>query len=119
MATSNIEDLQRARTALTKFLTLMHKGEYGEATKYYGGSYDVLQNWNPPVDKNDHAALLEAGCKYQLGCFAVRRVTSEKQLSQDTFALTVEFTDTDGDLYVRGPLPGDRFLVQDLPPMGP
>ncbi|MHB8842370.1 MAG: hypothetical protein ACYC56_11405 [Candidatus Aquicultor sp.] len=137
MPNSNEEDLQRARAALSKFFTLLHEGAYGEATKYYGGSYEVLQNWNPPVNKNDHAALLEAGCKSQLGCFLVRKIIREKQLSQDTFGFAVELTASDGDLYVRGPLPGqtkdqaishfnyvvrkagDRFLVQSLPPTIP
>ncbi len=133
--TASLDESDGARQALTDYFTALNKGDYAAAMALYGGSYELLQEWNPDLDPNDHVALLERGCTQNgLQCLALRSATLEEQ-NGDTFVFTVEFSKPDGSLFVRGPccgateteMPsvsqfgftvvkvGNRYLVQDLP----
>jgi len=131
------EEAQRkARDALIAFFDLLHEGRYAEAVRYYGGSYEVLRDWNPTVPEDDYATLFRMGCMVNgLQCLRIRRIVREERVSSRGFKFVVEFMNEDGSLFVRGPccgateaeMPpqsqftftvvkvGDRFLVQELP----
>jgi len=135
-ATSSQSDLAQAREALLAYFSLLHAGRYAEAVNYYGGSYDLLREWNPALDPNDYAALFEHGCRINgLMCLEVRTIVQEETVSSNEFKFVVEFTNDDGSPFVRGPCCGasetdmppqsqfsytvkkvdGRFLVQGLP----
>ena len=135
-ATFSQSDVAQAREALVDYFSLLHARRYAEAANYYGGSYDILRDWNPTVDPNDYAALFENGCTINgLMCLEVRTIAQEETASSNEFKLVVEFTSDNGSLFVRGPCCGatetdmppqsqfpykvrkvdGRFLVQDLP----
>ena len=135
-ATSSQSDLAQAREALPDYFSLLHARRYAEAVNAYGGSYDLLKDWNPTVDPKDHAALFENGCTINgLMCLEVRTIAQEEMASLTEFKFVVEFSRDDGSLFVRGPCCGasetdmppqsqfpylvikvdGRFLVQGLP----
>ncbi len=129
-------DLDSARQALTTYFQLLYDGDYKEAAKYFGGSYDSLISMNPDLPTTDFAALLENGCTNNgLQCKLVREIIQEEQISPQVFKFTIEFNNDDGSLFTLGPCCGedateqplqsqfeytvlkdsDQFLVQELP----
>jgi len=129
-------DLDSARQALMAYLFLLHEQRYSEAINYYGGTYDILRNWNPTVAQDDYATLFKNGCTMNgLKCLSIRTIVCEEEVSPTEFRFTVEFTNDNGSLFVLGPCCGatetemppqtqfvytvkrveDRFLIQDLP----
>jgi hypothetical protein len=54
--------LAQARETLLTYFSLLHSQRYDEVIYFYGGSYDILRDWNPAVDPNDYAALFKNGC---------------------------------------------------------
>jgi len=131
------EDL--SEETLVAFFDRLHTGQYAEAAELYGGSYETLVEWNPALDPEDHAALLENGCSVNgLQCLYPMSVTLQIS-SSETYQFLVEFQEADGSLFTVGPCCGadestpaqtqfaytvvadgvDSFLVQELPPYLP
>ena len=126
----SLPDSDQAQDTLAHYFTLLHEGQYAEAADLYGGTYDVLQAWNPTADPEDHAGLLEKGCTVNgLHCLPVRRIQALGSGSADGFPFRVEFENPDGSLFVldrEGTSPqsafdytvlrtADGFTVQALP----
>jgi hypothetical protein len=122
-----------AQEALLTYFSQLNEQNYAEAANFYGGSYDLLRDWNPTVDPNDYAALFGKGCTINgLVCLQVLNF-AEEQVSPDEFKFTVEFMNEDGSLFVSGPETSPqsqftftvlkdedgKFLVQDLPVYAP
>jgi len=125
----SLDDLEQARESLFSYLSLLHAGRYAEAVNLYGGSYDILRDWNPAVDPNDYAALFENGCAVNgLKCLDVAGILLKEAVSSHEFKFVVEFINEDGSLFESGPETSPqsqfiytvmkvdvRFLIQDLP----
>ena len=125
--------LSQAREALITYFSLLHSQRYDEATYFFGGSYDLLRDWNPAVDPNDNVTLLKNGCTINgLMCLEVGTVVQEEEVSPDEFKFVVEFLNEDGSIFVSGPeaspqsqfkytvMKADvRFLIQNLPVFAP
>lgn len=128
-----LTELDRAQSALETYFKLLHDGRYSEAVTYYGGSYDVLEGYNPP-DVGHPATLLEDACtKNGFQCLPVKRVVDARQAGSDAFNFAVEFARSDGSLLMQpdGDPPSGAatpytfpftvvkvdgsFLVQELP----
>jgi hypothetical protein len=93
-----------AKDTLMGYFTLLHEGRYAEAVDLYGGSYDVLQAWNPTADAEDYAGLFEKGCTVNgLHCLPVRQVQPLSSASADEFTFGVEFENPDGSVFVMDP----------------
>lgn len=125
-----------AEQALQDYFAALNAGQYEQADRLFGGTYETLTGWNPDINPDDHTALWEAGCSRNgLQCLLVRSFSLKEQAG-DIYFYTVEFTNKDGDLFVRGPCCGadetempstsqfevrvqesedGRFLVLDLP----
>jgi hypothetical protein len=127
-------DADRARETLLRFFALLHQGQYAEAVDLYGGSYEVLQEWNPTADAQDYAELLARGCTVNgLKCLAVKQVMAVETGSGNEFPFTVTFENPDGSLFVLNPegaLPvsefdytvvrsEDDYMVEELPVYAP
>ncbi|MEM5774895.1 MAG: hypothetical protein AAGU05_07815 [Anaerolineaceae bacterium] len=132
---------QAAQEALSGYLDALLNGRYQDAAGLYGGSYEVLQGYNPEIDPEDRAALLEAACTFNgFLCLEARNIQLADQPSATEFVYTVEFTNADGSLFVLGPCCGadettmlplsvfkftvqqledGTFVVMDLPPYTP
>lgn len=130
------DERDQARNSLREFFALLHDGRYAGAIRFYGGEYQTLRDDNPDVFANDYASLFERACRQNgFMCLEIRSILQEVPMSTNEIRYTVEFTTTDGKLFVRGPccgateaeMPsvsrfhysvkrvGNRFLVQDLP----
>jgi len=106
---SNVPDLESAQQTLISFFSLLKDGEYKRAAALYGGMYVSLQDLNPSVDPNDHAALFKNACTVNgAQCLKVRQSTLLDQPSPADFRFSVEFSNEDGSLYSRGPCCGDN-----------
>jgi hypothetical protein len=95
------KNLEAARDLLVRYFKLLHDGYYDEAVKLYGGSYDMLAEWNPDVPANHYGQLLAAACDAQLRCLGVSRVVYAKALSTSQFEFAVEFKNDDGTTFER------------------
>ena len=95
-----------ARQALSEFFGYLNSAEYDKAVALYGGDYLMLREWNPEMDLQNYAGLLENGCKINgLQCLKIRSATLKDQYL-DIFIFSVEFNNPDGTLFTRGPCCG-------------
>lgn len=99
-------ELAAAQTALERFLNALADGDYATAASLYGGDYEVLRGYNPPIAPDDHAALLEAACT--ANGFMCLRPTSMYVAGDNPSGLTfaVSFANSDGSTFVFTPPPG-------------
>lgn len=134
-------------TVATTFFKRLSEGNYAEALKYYGGSFDTLATWNPGV--SDNLELIRRGCEENgLNCLAVRNIIvdpsvsteglNEKGLYDRIIPFSVTFGKKDGGLFEIGPCCGEEdngerfseftiflaekngnYLVLTLPPYTP
>ncbi|MEW6085112.1 MAG: hypothetical protein AB1607_11005 [Chloroflexota bacterium] len=129
-----------AQGVLIRFFDLLNAKQYTEADLLYGGEYEQMQVFNPSSDPADHAALWSWSCEFAgLQCLKVHTATF-KNLQGDTYVFQVEFSNSDGSLFVLGPCCGanetemppvsqfdyrvakdgdGKFKVMDLPPYVP
>jgi hypothetical protein len=132
---------ESAREALVNFFEALHAGRYVEAAELYGGSYEIPIDHNPPVDPNDHPALLRNACTINgAQCLLIRSVALRTSSSNSGFVFLVQFQNEDGTRFEIGQCCGGNaadfkpvwqfvytvvlsddgeFLVQDLPPYVP
>lgn len=140
VASPELPDRDLARQALADFFNHLHAGQYEKAVHLYGGNYEMM-NWNPEIDPDDHASLMQEACTVSgIRCLAVRSLVFSRQLTPNEFEFHVEFQNKDGSLFVRWPCCGERerddsmqhvfsyrviktsdgkFLVMDMPPYAP
>ena len=129
-----------AHDVLVNFLTFLHTKNYMGAVPLFGGDYEQLRVFNPEIDPKDHLSLWTWACDNQLlQCLEVRSATFE-QLVGDSYIFQVEFSNSDGSLFVLGPCCGTnetemppvsqfeftvtrnadgKFVVMNLPPYVP
>jgi hypothetical protein len=132
---SSQTDSEKARDILTRYFSLLHQRKYAEAAELYGGEYEVLAEWNPTVDPNDHGKLLEMGCTINgLQCLPIKTIGAREDSAPDTFEFYIQFENPDGSVFVLESLDastpglrfetdfkftvlkrGDDFVVQELP----
>jgi hypothetical protein len=134
------EDSQAASHLLQFFFNSLWNRDYETSVERYGGSYEILQDWNPELAPDDHAGLLKNGCeKNGLECLPLRRIVEENWVSPDEIRFIVEFLNPDGSRLERGGCCGasledssiqtqfeytvkqidGRWKVMDLPPYLP
>ena len=136
---STSAEMEEARKVLMTYFDLMSEGNYAEAAKLYGGTYENLTDMNPDIDPSNRVALLERACTVNgFKCLPIMNIVQEVQDWPDTFIFTVEFANLDSSLFVfnaccgttetntqpqsqfdytvlRIPQMGDIFLVRELP----
>ncbi len=94
-------DSDKAQQALVTFFEQLNRGDYEEAVKWYGGSYETLISFNPDQDPDDLTGLWENGCQINgLQCLPVRIVTFNERTFKGEYIFTVEFETADGALFV-------------------
>ncbi len=130
-----------ARNTLISYFADLNNAEYETAALQYGGSYEVLQGYNPEITPTDKIALLQAGCERNgLMCMQVMTAKQESVENGLTYRYKVSFRAPDGNEFVLGPccgadeteMPPVRYfevtvicdeenicLVMDLPPYVP
>lgn len=94
---------------LLAFFDRLAAGEYVAAAELYGGSYEILQGYNPTVDPDDVASLWQNGCQINgLQCLPVRIANFKEDTAVGETIFTVQFTAPDGSLFERGACCGDH-----------
>ena len=136
-----LSDEQLALDTLVNFLESLHNGEYDEAARLYGGTYETMIDHNLGVNSSDRAALLRSACTINgMQCLQVKSVSLDKKVSDTEFVFKVDFLNEDGTLFLLGPCCGgdetdilpqstfyftvrkvdeNDFNVMDVPPYGP
>ena len=134
-------DEQLAQQTLVAFLDNLYKANYNAAAQSYGGTYEIMIEHNPGIDTSDHAALLKNACKINgAQCLGVSKVDLDQKISETEYAFKVQFLNSNGSVFVRGPCCGanetdspseytfifrviknteGKFLVMDMPPYLP
>ena len=116
-ATPEAANAEAAREALRAFFSHLHAGEYGEATALYGGGYEIMQDHNPGIDPDDHAALFRNACMVNgAQCLQIRQAELVDQPSAAKFLFAVQFINEDGSKFVQGPCCGEEDLER-FPPL--
>ena len=99
-------EVGHARDTLLEYFEALHAGEHQRVVELYGGSYELLQEWNPNVDPEDHELLFWYACNVNgLVCLQIKDIVREDRVG-DGFVLTVEFQQNNGELFVLGPCCG-------------
>ena len=131
----------RSEFVLIEFHRLLNGEDYEQARNLYGGSYEMLEGYNPALDPSDKAGLLEAGCQFNgLMCLPVLSTKLVQVIEQHEFVYELTFKNPDGTTFVLGPCCGadeetmppistftahvvcetmDSCQVMDLPPYVP
>ena len=109
-----LEKSDRAEQALRDYFDYLVKGEYAAAAMLFGGDTRNLAVFNPQVDPNDTAGLLQLGCQGGgLHCLPVRILTFNEQSNKIEYIFTVQFSNPDGSLFV---LPACCGETPSIPP---
>jgi len=128
---------EEAEQVLRQYLTALNDGDFILGAKLYGGETDLLQVWNPDIEK-DLPALLERACtRNGLVCMNPLSITYWGINAEGDYQFLVEFSNPDGSLFVQGPCCGEEngatitsflfrvartnngYAVLDLPPYVP
>jgi hypothetical protein len=106
--TDELTDDEQALQSLVDFFEHLSAGRYEEAGHLYGGSYEVLSEYNPTLDPHDHAAMWQAACTSNgFQCLRVRSARLQEDGSAKAeYRFLVEFFTPDDQLFVRGPCCG-------------
>lgn len=106
----------QARAVLVDFYDVLNQGAYDQAALLYGGSYDMLQDFNPEIDPGDKLSLLRAGCVINgLMCLPVLNLSFVQVNDQQEFVYEVVFANRDGSEFVLGPCCG--ATEEEMPPV--
>jgi hypothetical protein len=105
-----------ARDSLLGFFSALGSGSYAEAAQLFGGSYEILEGWNPEIPASERAALWEAACtRNGLQCMKRVEVLQVEEVSTEETRLTVRFRTDGGNEFVLGPCCG--ATVEEMPPV--
>jgi hypothetical protein len=97
----------QSKAVLIKFFDSLNQGDYEKAVELFGGSYDVLQGYNPDINPSDHTGLLQAGCRFNgLMCLPILDSKLIQVNDQKEFIYEVSFKNPDGTLFELGPCCG-------------
>ncbi|MCX6070428.1 MAG: hypothetical protein NTU91_06160 [Chloroflexi bacterium] len=100
-------DTVAAEETLSSFLSMLSAGDYAQAAALYAGPLDSLQAWNPEIDAQDVGGLIGYGCESRLlQCLSVRSIALVETPPGEEMVFSVEFSLSDGTLFVRGPCCG-------------
>ncbi len=100
-------NLDLAGSTLVRYFDLLSRGEYQQASKLYGGNYDMLIQMNPDVNPRDFEGLWKNACTVNgFHCLQIKRVDHIESDGRIVI-LYVEFMNPDGSLFVQSPCCGD------------
>lgn len=96
-----------ANTAVKDFYSALNQGKYEQASELFGGSYEVLQGFNPTIDPGDTASLLQTACEFNgFMCLKVLNAELVEDQREQGFIFEVTFENLDGSEFVLGPCCG-------------
>ncbi len=112
----NMPGEAEARSAALAFYSALNQGAFDQAVRYYGGSYEGLEGYNPLIDPGDQAGLLKAGCEASgIMCLDVLEITLVQENEPGEYIYEVSFANPDGSLFILGPCCG--ATEEEMPPI--
>ncbi len=106
----------QAKLDLITFFEKLNQGQYEDAVALYGGSYEVLQGYNPDIDPQDKATLMKFGCEFNgLTCMQVYDAVIKSQNSDNEFLFEVRYSNKEGEIFELGPCCGET--EEEMPPV--
>lgn len=114
---NNLSSMEaQAKVDLITFFEKLNQGQYEDAIALYGGSYEVLQGYNPDVDPQDKATLMKFGCEFNgLTCLQVYDAVIKSQNSNNEFLFEVRYSNKEGEIFELGPCCGET--EEEMPPV--
>lgn len=105
-----------AQNTMIQYFADLNNAEYEHAALSYGGSYEILQAYNPDIDPSEHASLLRTGCERNgLQCMQIMSIEKTTQVDSLTYQYHVSFRSADGGQFVLGPCCG--ATKTEMPPV--
>lgn len=93
-------DTENARQALIDYFRALSLREYPRAAQLFGGSYEILAEYNPDVAPDNHAALWQRGCEQNgLQCLTIRTTTFQELTTSGEYIFLAEFNSSDGSQF--------------------
>ncbi len=93
---------QAAAQAVKNFFQALHLAEYDTAVELYGGSYTILENYNPDLDPENRSRLWQRACQQNgFVCLPIKEIVRIESKSTDELEVTATFQDKNGNLFVR------------------
>jgi hypothetical protein len=112
-------EIGAARQALEAYLDALQRGSYGEVAEMYGGELEGLQELNPGISADDHAALFQAACTQNgFVCdLSILNEVSAVKITPTKFRFVVELQSLDGMQFILGSccggdLSGETMVTQ-------
>lgn len=106
----------QAKVDLITFFEKLNQGQYEDAVALYGGSYEVLQGYNPDIDPQDKTNLMKFGCEFNgLTCLQVHDAVIKSQNSDNEFLFEVRYSNKEGEIFELGPCCG--ATEEEMPPV--
>jgi hypothetical protein len=97
-----------AAEALARYFAALYEGRFADGAALYAGSYEVLQDMNPDVEPDAHAALFERYCTQNGGACLPMGAIVARGVSPDGAALfTIQLVADDGSVFGQGPCCGE------------
>lgn len=97
---SSSVDVENARQALIDYFGALSLREYPYAAQLFGGSYEILAEYNQDVAPDDHAALWQRGCEQNgLQCLTIRTTTFQEMTTFGEYLFLAEFNNLDGSQF--------------------
>jgi len=105
----------QAKIDLINFYVYLNHGKYDQANSLFGGSYEMLQGWNPDLDPEDYSNLLKRGCEQNgLQCLQLFSADLSDRPTEYEFIYKVTFRNPDNSQFVLGPCCGAS--EEEMPP---
>jgi hypothetical protein len=102
-------DAEQAHEVLIRFFDSLQEEDFREAADLYGGSYELLNSYNPDLDPEDREGLLARACQQNgFQCLQVQVATFNELTENGEYVFTVQFLDPNGELFVLGPCCGEE-----------
>lgn len=97
------------------FFQALYLGEYDAAADLYGGSYAVLENYNPDLDPGVRPLLWERACQVNgFVCLPAKEIIEVKTISRGKYEVSISFQTPDGELFVRSDCCGSTEAKNQL-----
>ena len=106
----------QAKIDLITYFEKLNQGKFEDAVTFYGGSFEVLQGYNPDINPLDRTTLMQFGCEFNgLTCLQVYDAEFKNKLSENEFLFDVRFRNSEGEIFVLGPCCG--ATEEEMPPV--
>jgi len=104
------DESEMAKTALVTFFDYLSKNEFEKALSLFSlddptNSWEGLESFSLPEERNNKAKVLENYCKATGTCLKAK-VLEVKKATDDEYNLVVQFLNKDSSIYVFGPCCG-------------